>query len=90
MSFLFVFSFFSAVRWRVGKDHPEYYEAYENVKRGLGFRYLGNTREDIEIGFKFLTDFIASFDFHFTVFFGAIAFVQILFFLKAIRLKGRF
>ena len=71
---LFVFAFFSGVRWDVGIDHLGYVNDYKTV--GI----IGDVyREDMEIGYVYLMKIFNSCGLHYTVFLGVIAFLQLFF-----------
>lgn len=68
---LFIFAFFSGVRWDVGIDHLTYLDTYQKYN-------ITNTvlREDMEKGYVYLIKLFNQFGAHFSIFFGTIAFVQ--------------
>ena len=68
---VFVIVFFLAVRWEVGRDYANYLEEY------LSLYYRGhNVRSDMEPGYVLWMKVFAALGLHFSVFFGAVAFVQ--------------
>ena len=71
---LFIFAFFSGVRWNVGVDHLSYLANYENIKAGGELRSRG-----IEIGFDLISKLFASWNVHFTIYFAFWAFWQLFF-----------
>ncbi len=70
---LFTFSFFSAVRWNVGVDYLAYLKNYLKIQDGH------SAILEKEIGFEYLTRFIAGTGLHFSIYFGILAFLQIFF-----------
>lgn len=69
-----VFTFFSAVRWDVGIDHLSYYDGYMHLLNGGTPQ-----RDDLEIGYKWIQILLTKFNAHFTIYFGLIALLQIVF-----------
>ena len=79
-SALFVFAFFSGVRWDVGIDHLGYVNDYKTV--GI----IGDVyRDDMEIGYVFLMKIFNSCGLHYSVFLGVIAFFQLFFIYYAFK-----
>lgn len=71
---IIVFTFFAAVRWDVGVDHLSYYESYMHIcDTGIP------ERADLEVGYAWFQILLAKFHAHFTVYFGLIAFLQLVF-----------
>lgn len=75
VSLLLIFTFFMGVRYGVGTDYFNYLDIY---KWGYGL-------DDLELGFRTLTRFLKEYNFHFSYFFGVIAFVQIFFLFYAFK-----
>jgi len=70
---LLVFAFVSGVRWRVGVDHQFYLDNYLKIQN------FGYSVVDKEMGFEFITTLFARLNIHFSIYFGFLAFLQILF-----------
>lgn len=77
---LLLFAVVSGIRWKVGVDHLNYLESYENIKAGGEFRARG-----VELGFDLITRLFASFDVHFTLYFAFWAFLQLFFIYYALK-----
>jgi hypothetical protein len=77
---LFVFSFISGIRWNVGADHLSYLSGYQNVLSGFDFRV-----REVAVGFKFITELVASLNAHFIVYFSLLAFLQLFFIYYAFK-----
>lgn len=76
---LLVFAFVSGVRWNVGVDYADYLANF------LNFQHGGDGLFDKEIGFEYLTQFMANADIHFSIYFGFLAFLQIFFIYRAFK-----
>lgn len=74
---LLLFSLISGIRWNVGVDHLAYLSHYRMVE------IYESTGRDFEIGFSLITKWMASAGFHYTFYFGFLAFLQIVFVYKA-------
>ena len=70
---LFVFAFFSGVRWDVGIDHLTYVDFYQTIARWGD----GTIRGDLEEGYVLLMKIFNLFGFHYTFFMAFIAFCQL-------------
>jgi len=77
---LLIFAFISGIRWQVGADHLAYLKWYERAKRIGEFRVEG-----VEVGFDFIVKTFAQLNFHFTIFFAFLAFLQLFFIYKAFQ-----
>lgn len=71
ISILFIFSFFSGVRWNVGVDHLSYLKEYNFYAKNGYFE-----RENIEIGYKFIVQALTALGFSAIAFFVTFAFMQ--------------
>lgn len=76
-----LFAILSAIRWGVGVDYYSYWHGFETTKY---FHKLTLDRE-IEYGWGKIMEFMAVQEFHYTVYFGFWAMVQILFVCLAMR-----
>lgn len=76
------FTFLFGVRYNVGNDYWSYLEIYEG--------YLNNSviRDDLEVGFEFITRMMAQFGIHYSVYFALIAFLQIFLIYFTFRKEG--
>jgi hypothetical protein len=70
---LFVFAFFSGVRWDVGIDHLTYVDFYQTIARWGD----GTIRGDLEEGYVLLMKIFNLFGFHYSIFMAFIAFCQL-------------
>jgi hypothetical protein len=70
---LLLFAFISGIRWNVGVDHLVYLENY------LKQQNFGHFVLDKEVGFEFITRLFTGSGFHFSFYFGFLAFLQIFF-----------
>lgn len=71
---ILIFTFFSAVRWDVGFDQLAYYDEYISILRS------GEPiRQDFEYGYIIIQKILAKFNAHFSIYFGLIAFLQLIF-----------
>lgn len=80
---LLFYTFVFGVRFGVGTDYHAYLDAYQYIKN------FGSLSENGEFGFNLMTHFFANNSFHFSIYFGFIAFVQILFLTKAFLNEGK-
>lgn len=76
---LFIFSFFSGVRFDVGVDHQQYHYSYKQVEY---FQLVSSRTEWL---FSALTLFFANNGIHATVYFGVLAFIQLFLVLMAFK-----
>ena len=65
------FSFIFGIRYNVGNDYMSYLDIYE------GYAHYYTIRDDLEIGFEFVTRLMAETGLHYSIYFGLIAFLQI-------------
>lgn len=73
---LLLFSFIFGIRYNVGIDYLRYLNNYETIYA---------RRENIEIGFNFITKIFTSLDFHFSFYFTFLAFLQVFLLFYALR-----
>ena len=66
-----VYSIIFGMRYNVGVDYPGYLISYERASIGV------EVYNDWEQGFMFLINILSSFNLHFCIFFGTIAFLQL-------------
>lgn len=78
LSFL-IFALVAGMRYNVGVDHLGYLKSY------LYLQETGQFRIEHEIGFNYLSKFFANVGFHFIIFFGFLAFLQIFFIYYALK-----
>ncbi|WP_440878371.1 EpsG family protein [Vibrio natriegens] len=78
-----VFSIFSGIRYNVGVDYLAYLNNYTYFQE-VGMDYL-----DKEFLFEVITRLFASLDIHFSVYFGFLAFLQIIFVVLAFKTERK-
>jgi|SRR5690554_421468 len=74
---LLAFGILAGLRWNVGTDHLTYLDNYLSIQNN------GYPIYDMEIGFDLFTQILANNGIHFTIYFGALAVLQIFFIYKA-------
>lgn len=70
---LFIFAFFSGIRWNVGVDYQAYLANFLSIQNGRSGIF------DKELGFEYFTYLVAVSGFHFSFYFGFLAFIQLFF-----------
>ena len=76
------FSFIFGIRYNVGNDYMSYLDIYE------GYAHYYTIRDDLEIGFEFVTRLMAETGLHYSIYFGLIAFLQIFLIYYTFRKEG--
>lgn len=77
---ILIYSIIFGMRYGVGEDHISYLKDYKQ----LAF-VLDNSYDDTEVGFRLIRDTLAKGGFHFAIYFGLIAFVQLWLVFKAVK-----
>lgn len=70
---ILVFSVISGIRWKVGTDHLNYLETYEN----FSINNINQNKTGLEYGFYLLTYLLSYLNLHFSLYFGIISAIQI-------------
>ncbi len=81
---ILIYSIIFGMRYGVGVDHLSYLADYQRVSFALDSQY-----DDTEVGFRFIRDTFAKGGFHFAIYFGLIAFLQLWLVFKAVK-KDKF
>lgn len=79
IAIILLFSFVFGARWEVGIDYPTYLSIYQGYCHGY------EERDTLEPGFVLLNKFLANHGFHFFFLFFIFAFIQIYFFIEALK-----
>ena len=81
---ILIYSIVFGMRYGVGVDHLSYLTNYQRLSFALDSQY-----DDTEIGFRFIRDTLAKGGFHFAIYFGLIAFLQLWLVFKTVK-KDKF